>query len=233
VFDIDETLTADCIWSRKEEVDADIHLKFSSGLTSKKDQTQNRDLLPGILELLQYVVRDRNLRIAFFSSAPAVRNEALIPIILEKAFPTTHEEMVKNCPVFSRHHIKSNQKKDLNIVVEYYENVFKEKISLENVILIDDDSSAPVEGQNYIRVPWEMKRDCIFYVAGFIADLLTSDLSPSGFLNSDFAKTNSNRIPREIAFPLQEKGLAILQQITPELKLVDRHRSHSLSISNL
>jgi hypothetical protein len=96
---------------------------------------------------------------------------------------------------------------------------------LENVILIDDDTTAAVEGQNYIWVPWEMKRDCMLYVAGFITDLLESDLSPSDFLKRNTGKTNSDMVPREIAFPLQEKGLAILQRITPELKVVDRHRA--------
>jgi hypothetical protein len=76
----------------KDGESIDIPLKFRTGSNLEKEETQDWDLIPGILELLQYMTRDRNIRIAFFSSARAVRNEALIPIIIEKAFPTNHEE---------------------------------------------------------------------------------------------------------------------------------------------
>jgi hypothetical protein len=62
-------------------------------------------LIPGILELLLYVVLERKLSIAFFSRASASRNEFLIPIILEKAFPDSHLEILRKSPIFSRHHL--------------------------------------------------------------------------------------------------------------------------------
>jgi hypothetical protein len=82
--------------------------KDENGIEMENNHTYQ--LISGILELLQYVVLERKLSIAVFSSASASHNELLIPIILDKAnkaFPDSHPEILRKSPIFSRHHLSS------------------------------------------------------------------------------------------------------------------------------
>jgi hypothetical protein len=86
VFDIDDTLVKFILDPQKAE-DADIQLNFNAAGKGTKEIKQSCNLIPGILELLEYIVLEKKLRIDFFRAARSTRNELLIPIILEKAFP--------------------------------------------------------------------------------------------------------------------------------------------------
>jgi hypothetical protein len=60
-------------------------MEEETGGTEKKHYYE---FIPGVFELLQYVVLHRQLPIAFFSNAYASRNKSLIPVILERIFPS-------------------------------------------------------------------------------------------------------------------------------------------------
>jgi hypothetical protein len=215
VFDIDDTLVTE---SYQEP--ADIQLKFK---LSENSNELTLNILPGMIELLQYVLQEQKLRIAFFSSAPAIRNEVLIPIILRKAFPHHHEEMLANSAIFSRYHIREREKKDLKVVVEHYEQKFHEKIALENIILIDDSRLSNVAGQNFIDVPkrFELGKDRLYYLAGLLNEMLNSNSPPSVFLANFQKNIFGDLCCKPFTVPLVRSGLKILQRINPALELLD------------
>jgi hypothetical protein len=126
--------------------------------------------------------KNRNCELHFIV-LPSIRNEALIPILLQKAFPKEHEEVLAISPIFSRQHVRERGKKDLQTVVEHFEQKFHEMISLENVIRIDDYSEVSMAGQNFIDVPkaFELGKDRLFYVVGLLNELFNSEPSPSAF----------------------------------------------------
>jgi hypothetical protein len=66
VFDLDDTLVTEC---RAHQEPADIQLKFKLSDNSSELTTHNLNILNGMIELLQYVVQEQKLRIAFYSSA--------------------------------------------------------------------------------------------------------------------------------------------------------------------
>jgi hypothetical protein len=80
---------ADCV----EDGMIELHL-------SSEPSSQCYTLLPGILELRQYLILEKKLYfsedLAFFSHGIDERNQALIPIILERAFPDSHREILRN-----------------------------------------------------------------------------------------------------------------------------------------
>jgi hypothetical protein len=215
VFDIDDTLVKFILDPKKAE-DADIQLNFNAAGKGTKEIKQSCNLIPGILELLQYIVLERKLRMAFFSAARSTRNGMLIPVILEKAFPDSFKEVLANSPIFSYHHIHS-MGKDLSVVTEHFEKYFSREVSLENVILIDDDIFSNVEGQNFLRVPKERElgNDRIVYVAGLLDELLSSGLPLSQFLKVYPDVNSRGPLAKETAQPFTTKGLQVLQRLNP------------------
>jgi hypothetical protein len=90
VFDIDDTLvtslSSDSLVASNERL---IELTFMEEETGGTEKKHNYEFIPGVFELLQYVVLHRQLPIAFFSNAYASRNKSLIPVILERIFFAT------------------------------------------------------------------------------------------------------------------------------------------------
>jgi hypothetical protein len=165
------------------------------------------------------------LSIAFFSSAYAFRNEALISMILKLAFPDCNTDLLKKTPIFSRHHMGDRGGKNLQLVVDFYQNNFNTNVRIENVVLIDDCLSESIDGQNLLEIPALFcRRNRIFFVAGDLDDLLVSEYDPSSFL-----KTHSQSIFSPWNFALIEsfwnKGLNTLRRINPELRLIERGKS--------
>jgi hypothetical protein len=131
VFDIDDTLVKRI---KSDSLDGGtFELRLSS-----ESSSHCYILLPGILELLQYLILEKTLSVAFFSQGIEERNQTLIPIILERAFPDSYREILQKTRIFSRHHMQPRRVKDLTVVVEYYRRIYGQVIHLQNVILIDD-----------------------------------------------------------------------------------------------
>jgi hypothetical protein len=146
VFDIDETIVKRRKADSMEDGMIELHL-------SSEPSSHFYTLLPGILELLQYLILEKKLNIAFFSHDIDERNQALIPIILERSFPDSHREIVQKTPIFSRQQMQRKRVKDLNVVIEYYRRTYGQVVPLDNVILIDDIQEFAVKDQNLLLVP--------------------------------------------------------------------------------
>jgi hypothetical protein len=121
VFDIDNTI----LRGKCRDENSNPRLDFARNITvqtisgEEYEHTERFVIGNGLLELLQYIVLELKLQlpIAIFSSNSAIRNEALIPLVLQKAFPepSNFQEILANCPIFSNHHLIDDGKKDLNV----------------------------------------------------------------------------------------------------------------------
>jgi hypothetical protein len=134
VFDIDNTISRRKYRDGKPNprLDFERKIRVETIWGEEYEDTERFEIGNGVLELLQYSVLELKLLqysvlelklpIAIFSANPAVRNEALIPFVLQKAFPDpdNFKEVLANCPIFSNHHLIEDGKKDLNAVIDYY-----------------------------------------------------------------------------------------------------------------
>jgi hypothetical protein len=209
VFDIDETLV-------KERNSDSLGGGTIELCLSSEASPHFYTLLPGILELLQYLIVNKQLSIAFFSHGTEERNQILIPIILERAFPDSYREILRKTPIFSRHHMQPRKVKDLNVVVEYYRRNYGQVLSLQNVILIDDFQEFGVKDQNLLLVPAkECRNNRVFYVAAMMEEVLRSTTVTPLFLRQRHQESINSSFAQ-----CCDKGLEVLQRINSDLRLV-------------
>lgn len=137
-------------------------------------------ILPGTPQLLRYVIVEKQLPVAFFSYGPRERNEAIVPVILQRVFPDSYQTILSSTMIFSRHHFKTDYGKDLTVVAEAFEAKFNETVSIENIILIDDNKSESINGQNFIH---RKTSSSGVDVIKLLEEMFSSGKTPSEFLS--------------------------------------------------
>ncbi|HSX26364.1 MAG TPA: hypothetical protein VLE89_05085 [Chlamydiales bacterium] len=251
VFDIDGVLCA----KNADPANALLFLRKGQILTALKTHY----IFPGVIELLTRLYRTENVRVSFFSSGIRQRNELLIPQLLQKALPETHERIRFETTILSREDLTElsreksypkspfslgNKQKDI-------EKVLRPGELLENTLLIEDDSSyaMPEQYKNLLHVPetesdhfFEEDPDEDFYPQAnriyYLAGILFTALEQARRDNLPLAASLysiqfSNDKP--IRWELQKNdhfykiGLSKLQEIDPSLQFHSPHLCKTLS----
>jgi hypothetical protein len=187
--------------------------------------------------MLQYLKDRKDTQIAFFSGGPYERNIALVPILLQNAFPNDHERILAESPIFSGHHLSGScgTRKNLQLVSGHFKAAMKTPICLDNMILIDDRPHVVGEGQNVLsvlpspvlamiqvkkRIFWHNR---IFYTTGVLDSLFasSSSMTTAEFLSGHYSIYFSRKVEMKEIEPFVLRGLEILQGYNPFLKLVE------------
>jgi hypothetical protein len=230
MFDIDDTLVYEHMIGRKQNESLIVPTKFEH---DGEVVIEDFHVIPGVYELLQYLKNGKETQIAFFSGGVKGRNEVLVSILLQKAFPDDHERILGESSIFSRHHLSGYccTRKNLTVVSDHYKASTKRPIRLDNIILIDDRPCLVEEGQNVLSVlPSEIQdeerrvfsQNRIFYTTGVLDALFasSSSMTTAEFLSKHHVNCFKKDLEMKDVQPFVLKGLEILQGYNPELKLI-------------
>jgi hypothetical protein len=203
-------------------------------------------LCPGVLELIRYLCT-MQCQLAFFSSGQPIRNKPFVEKLLMRALPLEEYQKVKDSiPVFSRgkdffdteeapeprHLYQSGRyKKDLNVVIDFFSKKGK-KLSLNEIILVDDDlkNVMPEQEYNHLEMPgfnptmtqpfflddkkrrFYFKSNQIFYMLGL---LHTISAGPIPIEDLYVRQKRDKELVKDIRY--YEIGLMLLRNVNPEL----------------
>lgn len=227
-------------------------------------------LSPGAIEAVQYLLK-AGCRLALYSNGIDERNQKFKTELLKRALsPGDFKKYEDQVKVFSRekHFLSStedrqpelrstrgNQKKDLNFVID----AFAEsgiQLSLDQIILVDDDLSWMLKGQekNFLKVPAccdiDMRESLsillnrnninhIFYAIGLVSTILKSDKPLDTLFNLQFRdpKEGSWSKNKEYYYDLNDEmqyyqiGLEALRTVNKDLQLIDAEYVKHISSS--
>lgn len=267
VLDIDDTLSTK-IKREEHPVERNCYLDFVKEHAPESiipitidGTTYDHILSPGVIEAVQYLIK-QGCHLAFFSHAIDVRNQQFKTELLKRALsPADFKKYHEKIPVFSRekHFVDGkeelqpsiitrahgNQKKDLNFVINRFAELGV-KLSLDQIIFIDDDLSWMVKGQekNFLKIPGYYDYDLddrlsslsssernklnhIFYAMGLISTILKSDNPLDTLFNLQFKESTDYPPRKEYDYELSEQpeyytaGLELLRTVNPDLQLLD------------
>jgi hypothetical protein len=182
-------------------------------------------VIPGVYEMLQYVKIGKGQQMAFFSAGVKERNEALVPLLLKNAFPDDHERILSESPIFSRHHQKGTNRKDLQLVADHYKKSLKKPIPLDDILLIDDYPRIVAKGQNALSVyppVRNLRPNRIFYTTGVLDALFSSSMTTPEFLTRHHETYFQREVDTKMIEKFMQKGLELLQGCNHKLKLAKR-----------
>jgi hypothetical protein len=161
-LDIDQVLAFHKV---KDKAQGQFFFKNGAVLTAMR---KTHYIFPGIIEFIRLLFSTPNIRTSFYSAGHRIRNQELIPIILDGSVPEVEFDKKKSeVRVLSREDLISCMKEDI-ISKHYYphfdcisyqqkdlNNVLFEGDLIENAALIDDQAGNAANGQlyNFLRVP--------------------------------------------------------------------------------
>ncbi len=160
VFDIDSVLT--CHHSRNIK-----HASFFLRKGKILQAIKTHYIFPGVVDLIKLLFQTEDIRVSFFSSGVKERNDIFVKEILEIALGKDHYEKIKDSvTILSRCDVTSCTREESLEAERVYSirpgnyqkdvsKVLREGESLENTVLIDDDSSYCAHNQaaNMLFVP--------------------------------------------------------------------------------
>jgi hypothetical protein len=213
VLDIDETLAVCYVVGSEDELlltCPNINWFMQNNLYLVAAGTPHI-LLPGVIEFIQYLHEELKLKLTFFSAGSQERNQEFVEQLLSRAFDKEkYNEICSSILIYSEGHrmvvnptegianakiqletlgiSSGNYKKDLRVIA-------KEKVALENKLLIDDNPGIIAFGQEkqVLVVPgsseevfefnpevsspsksdeWVRRANQIFYTTGLLKHIL-------------------------------------------------------------
>lgn len=222
-------------------------------------ETYHHVLCHGALEAVRFLLK-AGCRLALYSSGMDKRNQAFKTELLKRAlskedFEKYHnqvqvlsreehlfdtelyrEERYRYQPELGDGMAYGNQKKDLNYVISAFAKIGI-KLSLDQIILIDDDLSWMLRGQekNFLIAPgctvasMEMslsknnmlKINQIFYCIGLLSTIFKSDKPLDTLFELQFNnKKDYSELPKEMGY--YKLGLELLRTVNKDLQLIDK-----------
>ena len=249
VFDLDNTVVEPISYKKEnlfKDIDKDLGSDFRESMTMEAVGYPHM-LYPGFLALFRWIYNRGDL-IYFFSTGIKERNVEIVPKLIKKAFGDTSEEVLKNVKIFSREDCidttNMGDKKDI-YQPKYFFGNYKKKLEekvvpledMHKIVLIDDDSSYMVKGEekNFLKVPMSLKyyypsyrRDLFFafHKAFYIRALLEKIISISERDHLSLIEASWTLVKDKEERPLHDErdytlyssGLKMLQEIDPKLK---------------
>jgi hypothetical protein len=179
--------------------------------------------LLGCYEMLQHVIYIKKLPIAFFSAGSAERNEPLIKMILERAFPDHFKQLLPVCPIYSDKHLCPRfGTKNLIKPYQYHKQHFNSNIDFADIILIDDRDYYS-QSENLLPVPFDGEEQRLLCAAGILEEMLlvaSPEASGKQPTYCNYLQSHWREYQQTINSPIAkytERGIAILRNLNPSL----------------
>jgi len=208
---------------------------------------------PGAVELLRWIFTIPNINVSFFSAGQEKRNLKFVEELLKLALGDDYDSLKDDVSVYSRHHLKLTKKEEADNQFKLFKIYYGEdkkdltilKLeNLDNVILIDDDSTYIAYGQerNMLVVPYTddasfrhfhspkqavemlLKVNRIFYIAGLLKKILEikSESVADNLFNLQYKLGSDGVYERDLQIHNDHQyyldGREELQKVNPELK---------------